>query len=304
MGYATGMTTLPTRTLGRTGLTVSILGYGAEPLGRRGRSYEDADCTLNRVLDSGITLIDTAAAYGNSEAFIGQAVAHRKQEFTLVTKCGWVNGYQPAWSPAEIAATIDESLRRLRTDCVDVLLLHSCELQLLQHGDVIEAVQRAQQQGKAKYIGYSGDNEALAFAVASDAFDVIETTFNILDQANADAIAQAASRNLGVIIKRPIANAVPGRTEPPPSEYAAQYWPRWQAIGLTDDDVDHLPWTEAALRFTAFWPGVTCALVGSSNPDHMADNARTVMAGPLPTSVVTRLRDAFAQAGANWNALG
>lgn len=297
-------TTLPTRTLGRTGLEVSILGFGAEAIGRNGRSFEDAERTLNAVLDAGVSLIDTASSYGNSEAFIGRAISRRKDEFTLVTKCGWTRDWAPAWSPGEIAATIDRSLEYLQAESLDVLLLHSCPLEALKQGDVITAIQKAQSQGKARFIGYSGDNEALMIAVKSGLFDVIECSFSVLDQANAPAIAEAQRREMGVLIKRPIANAVPGRVEKPRSEYAAQYWPRWQTLGLTSSDIGNVSWLEAAARFSAFWPGVTSILVGSSHAEHMIENVRMLAQGPLPSPIVTRMREAFAKVGSDWAALG
>lgn len=316
---------IPHRTLGRTCRDVSLLGFGAEALGRNGRSFDDAARTLNAVIDMGVTLIDTASAYGNSEAFIGRALGgaggrHRCGEFTLVTKCGWVNpDYSAAWSPAEIAATIDESVRRLQVDAIDVLLLHSCDLETLKRGEVIAAVQRARDQGKARFIGYSGDNEALAFAIGTDAFDVIECSYNMLDQANATAIAKAGSAGnggLGVMLKRPVANAVPGATSKPRSEYAAQYWPRWQAIGITQNDLGGIPVLEAALRFSAFHStgggpasggrgrGVSSVLIGSSHASHMAENARVLECGPLPESIVMAIKTAYRRVGASWPALG
>lgn len=297
-------TAITIRTLGRTGLKVSILGFGAEALGRSGRSFEDAERTLNAVLDVGVSLIDTAAAYGNSEEFIGRAIANRKDEFTLVTKCGVTSDWEPAWSPDQISATIDLSLRNLRSDCLDVLLVHSCGLDELKKGEVITAIQHAKSQGKTRFIGYSGDNEALTFAVNTGVFDVIECSFNILDQVNAPAIAEAHRRDIGVVVKRPIANAVPGRTSKPRSEYAAQYWPRWQEMGLNANDISSLPWLEAAIRFSAFWPGVTSVLVGSSHAEHMIENARQLANGPLPKAIVDGLTAAFAKFGANWPALG
>lgn len=292
------------RTLGRTGFSVPILGFGAEAIGRKGRSFEDADRTLNAVVDAGITLIDTASAYGASEEFIGRALTSRRSEIVVVTKCGWTGDWEPAWSPAQIAATVDDSLRRLRVNSLDVLLLHSCPLEDLRKGDVIKAVVRARDAGKAKFIGYSGDNDALRFAVESGEFDVIETSFSILDQANAPSIAAAAARRMGVVIKRPIANAVPGRAERPRSDYAAEYWPRWQEIGLEPADVEGVPWLEAAARFSAFWPGVTSILVGSSHAAHMQENAAMLRSGPLPKVTVDRLTAAFARVGAAWPGLG
>lgn len=291
------------RTLGRTGLRVSALGFGAEAIGRRGRSFEDAERTLNGVLDLGITLVDTASAYGKSEEFIGRARSPRKGEFTVVTKCGYTGDWQPAWSPDQLAATIDLSRRRLRTDCLDVLLLHSCGLDELKNGDVIDAIVAARDEGKARFIGYSGDNEALRFAIESDVFDVVECSFSILDQANAPMIAEAHRRNMGVLIKRPIANAVPGRSEKPRSDYAAQYWPRWQTFrkawkhGQTD-------WLDIATRFAAHWPGITSILVGSSQAEHMRQNSEAMNKGPLAGDLLDQLSSDWDEIATGWPALG
>ena len=298
---------LATRILGRTGLEASILGFGAEPLGRTGRSFDDAAKTLNAVLDMGITLIDTASSYGHSEAFIGRAIAHRKNEFIIVTKCGWNNDWSPAWSPPELKRAIDQSLKHLRVDVLDVLLLHGCPLEDVKRGESTAIIQQAQKQGKVGFIGYSGDNEALTFAVDTGIYDLIECSFSMLDQANAAAIERAIEHNIGVIIKRPIANAIPGRSEKPRSEYAAQYWPRWQAFhralhpGSIKGSID---WLDTAIRFSAFWPGVSSVLVGSSHADHMQANAQALVNGPLPSPTRAALLQAYSKVGTEWPGLG
>ena len=102
----------------------------------------------------------------------------------------------------------------------------------------------------------------------------------------------------------PRRGAVPGAAQKPRSDYAAQYWPRWQEIALKPVDAGDLPWLEAAMRFSAYWPGVTAALIGSSNPDHMRSNAQWLENGPLPASITKRLGEAFAKTGKDWPALG
>jgi aryl-alcohol dehydrogenase-like predicted oxidoreductase len=301
------MTSIAHRTLGRSNLSVSILGFGAEAIGRQGRSFEEADRTLNAVLDMGVTLIDTASAYGQSEAFIGRAISQRKKDWTLVTKCGWNSDWSPAWKPTELEQAIENSLRLMKLEALDVMLLHSCPLEDLKRGEATGVIQKAQSQGKARFIGYSGDNEALRYAVESGVFDVIECSFSILDQANAAAIAEAAKRNLGVVIKRPIANAVPGRSEKPRSEYAAQYWPRWQEYrgAIVDKAIPQSSdWLNTAIRYAGFWPGVRSVLVGSSHAEHMLENAKALAAGPLANVEQTDLTEAFLSVGRDWPGLG
>jgi aryl-alcohol dehydrogenase-like predicted oxidoreductase len=297
---------LPRSALGKTGIEIALLGFGAEAIGRAGRSFEDANKTLNTVLELGVNVIDTASCYGNSEEFIGRAIGqrHRMGDFIVITKCGWTGDYQPAWSPAELQKTIDTSLQRLGVEALDVLLLHSCDLDTLKRGEAIGVVRQARDAGKAKFIGYSGDNQALQYAIDAGFCDVIECSFSILDQANAPMMQAAAKNHIGVVLKRPLANAVPGATQRPRSDYAAQYWPRWQAMALAPADVDEIPWLEAAMRFSGYWPGVQCVLTGSSNAEHMRINAQWLENGPLPGAATKRVREAFARAGKDWPALG
>ena len=282
---------LPMRVLGRTALEVSILGHGAEALGRDRRSFE--------------ALIEFPKR-GLAE-FIGKAISRRKSEFTIVTKCGWTRDWSPAWSPPELANAIDQSLRDLKIDGLDVLLLHSCSLDDLKRGESIRVIQKAQRDGKARFIGYSGDNDALKWAVESEVFDVVECSFSILDQGNALHIAEAQRRNLGVMIKRTLANAVPGRSEKPRSEYAAQYWPRWQEFraALQPQFIQpEIDWLDTALRYAAFWPGVTSVLVGSSHADHMLAHLQNLAKGPLPDPTRAALLEAYSKVGLNWPGLG
>lgn len=294
---------LPRRPLGRTGLDVSILGYGSVPIGRADVAFEDAKALLETLLDAGVNLLDTAAAYEDAEAVIGRAVADRRGEYVLVTKTGADRGYAPAWTKPEIARLVDASLQKLRTDAVDVLLLHTCDLETLKKGEVVEAVQAARDAGKTRFIGYSGDNDALDHALDLGVFDVVETSYSLLDQQNRDRIRRARELGVGVLVKRPIANAVPGRSAPPDSPYAAQYWPRWEALDLASADVGDVPWIEAAARFSAYAEGVSSVLVGSGNVDHVRANIAHVADGPLREDVVRALEARFDAVGAEWPGL-
>ncbi|MDJ0522112.1 MAG: aldo/keto reductase [Planctomycetota bacterium] len=291
---------VPPRTLGRTGLEVSPLGYGSVPIGRAPYPSDDAGRLLNTLLDSGITLLDTAAAYGKAEQEIGTHVAHRRDEYTLVTKTGATDNYAPAWSAREMRETTERSLRRLKADVVDVVLLHTCDLDMLRAGEVVDGVQELRERGLARWVGYSGDSEALSYALGLGVFDVIEASYSPLDQANRDLLKQAAEQDVGVLLKRPLANGVPGRTSAPEDEYAGQYWPRWQALELTRDDIGGLEWPEASLRFAAYAGGVTCALTGSGSLANMQANMAAINAGPLPADVVENLERRFDERSENW----
>src|SRR5262245_57837969 len=125
------------RRFGRTGLMVSPLGFGAAPIGYLGVERERIAKILNFLLDRGMNVIDTAASYPGSEAAIGETVGSRREQLVLVSKCGSkVPGAEGEdWSAKLIAATVDRSLKNLKTDRLDVMLLHSCKLDVLERGE-------------------------------------------------------------------------------------------------------------------------------------------------------------------------
>ena len=231
---------MESRQLGRTGLRVSRLGYGLAGIMQRERRGEDisaAGRVLEAVLESGINFLDSAAAYGSTEQIIGNSIAHRRDEFILATKFGADVGRGRAPFTAElIAASVDRSLRRMKTDHLDVLQLHSPEphhdLMTLDRDLIVEAMLRAKEAGKTRYLGYSGDNEAAQWAVASGAFDTLQTSFNLVDQhARAGLLASAKAKDMGIIIKRPIAMGMWGTGAPTHGNYTYEaYVERVQAM--------------------------------------------------------------------------
>src|SRR3954463_944555 len=147
---------------GKTGFTVTPLGFGAAPVAYLKSDQDRAIAVVNQLLDAGVNLIDTAASYPGSEEFLGQHFAPRRREFVLVSKCGQKIPESDAasWSDETITATVDRALRLLKTDHVDVMLLHSCSIDVLKKGEAVGALVKAKQAGKTRFIGYSGDNEA------------------------------------------------------------------------------------------------------------------------------------------------
>ncbi|MEA2736400.1 MAG: hypothetical protein QOE14_2851 [Humisphaera sp.] len=295
------------RTFGRTGLEVSVLGFGAAPIGYLATDRKRTADILNFLLDQGVNVIDTAASYKNSEELIGEAIATRRKEFVLVSKCGQkvegVDGQD--WSASLITKTVDRSLERLRTDRLDVMLLHSCSLAVLERGEALGALVKAREQGKIRFAGYSGDNEAAAYAATLDDVAVVETSINIVDQANIVRVLPIArDRKVGVIAKRPIANAAWKAPEHQPGmykDYASAYTERLKKLDLTPADLgfsgepDEL-WPEIALRFTLSFPEVSTAIIGTTNPTNAKHNIAYANKGPLPPDVVAKIRAAFQHA--------
>ena len=297
------------RAFGATGFNVSPLGFGGAPIGYLETDRARVDTMLNWMLDQGINVIDTAASYEGSEEAIGRSVSHRRDEYVLVSKCGQTFPGLPgdAWSSTVIQATVDRSLKRLRTDRIDVVLLHSCDESVLEKGEALGALIALRDQGKVRFAGYSGDNAAAISAARLSDVAVIETSINICDQVNIEAVLPAArKRDLAVIAKRPIANAAWKPIEKQPgmyATYAQEYSRRLVAMGLTPKDLgyDGPPeemWPEISLRFTLSQPGVHTAIVGTTNLEHLEANLAAVRNGPLPDQLVDQLRAAFQRARA------
>jgi aryl-alcohol dehydrogenase-like predicted oxidoreductase len=292
---------------GKTGLQVSQLGFGAAPIGYLKTEQQRVTAILNVLLDQGVNLIDTAASYQGSEELIASAIGHRRSEYVLVSKCGGkvpqANG-EP-WSAELIRNTVDASLRRLGTDRIDVMLLHSCELAVLKKGEALGALVEAREAGKIRFAGYSGDNETVAWAAQQPDIAVVETSINLVDQVNIDIVLpQTRKNNVGVLAKRPIANsawrglAAFSGIYP---QYVKPYWERFQKLHLTPQQLGFKgdeDWAEIALRFTLSQPGVHTAIIGTTNPKNARANIDAANKGPLPPETVKKIRDAFANAAA------
>lgn len=292
------MATMDKRAFGATGLEVSIIGLGGGQVGSERRSEDDAGRFLNAVLDMGINFIDTARMYGHSEERIGRHISHRRSEFVLSSKCGYeIPGYEN-WTGPCVTAGVERALGMMRTDHIDIMHLHSCPRDVLERGEVIEALEGTVRAGKVRIAAYSGENDALEYAIQTGRFGSIQTSVNICDQRGIDKYLPAAvERKLGVIAKRPLANAPWRYPERPAGEYVEHYWERFRAMGFHEMNHD---WNDVALRFVAFTPGVSTIITGTANLGHLRKNFEAVSKGPLPDDVYGKLRDAFKAHGENW----
>lgn len=296
------------RRFGQTDLEVSVVGFGGAPIGFEATEQRQVAEVLHTLLDEGVNLIDTAAAYHGSEEAIGKAVARRRDEYVLVSKCGSPgNSESEAWSPDSLLETVDRALTRLKTDYLDVMLLHSCDLDTLQRGEALGALAQARNAGKVRHVGYSGDNETAGYAATLADIAVLETSINICDQANIDTVLPIArEHDVGVIAKRPIANAAWKDLSDQPDfyqSYAATYTERLSEMGIEPKDLgfdaeDPGVWVEIALRFTLSNPGVHTAIIGTTNPDHARANLTAAERGPIPKDAFRMLREAFRTAQA------
>jgi aryl-alcohol dehydrogenase-like predicted oxidoreductase len=286
------------RKFGKNGPEVTIIGLGAGHIGLDSQDEREIEKFLNTILDLGINFIDTARAYGLSETRIGKHIAHRRHEYILSTKVGYDVHWTPDWSYDAVYGGIDQALKLLQTDYLDIVHLHSCSKQILEGGEVINALERSKKEGKIRFMAYSGENEDLEYALSIDRFDSIQTSVNFCDQRGiSNYLPIAAEKGLGVIAKRPIANA-PWRHETPPvGHYSEAYWHRLKKMDL------NLPvseMTDIAIRFSTFSAGVSTSIVGTSGLKHLMESIKAIEKGPLPADVRSYLEEKFRANDENW----
>jgi aryl-alcohol dehydrogenase-like predicted oxidoreductase len=292
------------RQLGQTDIKVSALGFGGAEIGFEQATQDTVNKLLDDALNAGLNIIDTAECYPNSEELIGQAVAHRRKEFFLFTKCGHPVVYTQAdWRPESLLQTIERSLKRLKTDRLDLVQLHTCTEDDLRKGDVIAALQQARDKGHTRYIGYSGDGLAAKYAIECGAFDTLQTSLSVVDQDNIDVFMPlAVERNIGVIVKRPLGNAVwRYQDQRPTVPYHQPYWERLQKLKYNFTASDPTTAAATALRFTLSIPGVHTAIVGTTKPGRWRENAALLASGPLPADQFNAVRNHWRSvADRNW----
>lgn len=289
------------RTLGKTGMKVSVLGFGAAEIGFRKESPETVSRLLNAALDAGLNVIDTAECYDSgpdapgSEELIGRTAAHRRGDYYLLTKVGHTAGLEGQdWDPEMMTRSIERSLQRLRTDCVDLIQLHTCGEDLLRKGDVIEVLRKARDAGKTRFIGYSGDSKAALYAVECGAFDTLQTSVSIGDQECIDlTLPKARAADMGVIAKRPVANVawMLKSEQEARNRFIYPYWSRLHKLAYPFLQSGGPEAVGTTLRFTLTVPGVHTAIVGTSNPDRWKENAALLAAGPLSEEEYRSIRE-------------
>ncbi len=274
---------------------VSALGLGAGQVGSDKVSEEDAGALLNGALDLGVTLIDTARGYAMSEERIGRHIAHRRGEYVLSTKVGYGVEGEEDWTGPCITKGVERALSVLKTDVLDIVHLHSCDKAVLEKGEATEALLDCARRGLVRVPAYSGEHEALMYAIGTGAFEGFEASVNVCDQRIIDDQLPAMN-GAGLIAKRPLANAPWRLDERPVGQYAEEYWVRLRAMGL---DLGAEP-DDTALRFAAFTPGVTCVITGTKSLDHLRRNAEIVGRGPLNDSTRDAIRAAFTARDDGW----
>jgi aryl-alcohol dehydrogenase-like predicted oxidoreductase len=292
-----------TRALGRTGADVTILGYGAMELRGQPRgpeiTDEDAGRLLNAVLDGGINLIDTSPDYGRSEELIGTYLSHRRDEFFLASKCGCPietpadapPPYPHDYSKRNVRAAVERSLRRLRTDRLDLVQVHmSPSVATLEENGTIEELNDLRAEGKVRFIGMSGILPNLPGHIAMNVFDAFQIPYSAVQRDHENLITEAVDKGAGTLIRggaaRGAASEEKNWSNGPLTQEPGLGQRNWETSGVEDlINEAGIGRQEFILRFTLSHPGLSTTIVGTANPEHLASNIAVAEQGPLPADL-------------------
>jgi aryl-alcohol dehydrogenase-like predicted oxidoreductase len=303
------MADLPRRTLGRTGMDVTTLAYGAMELrgGPRGPEISDDEAgqVLNAVLDSGINYIDTSIDYGRSEERIGKYISQRRSEYFLASKCGCVpdapQGTDHVHTAENIRAGVEHSLRLMRTDYLDLVQFHrSLTPDEFTSDGVLETALALKDEGKVRFVGVSGTLPNLDAQIDMGVFDAFQVPYSCLQRDHEEALAHANSAGAGVIVRGGVARGAPSDWENRrygmvPTETMRD---RWEEAKL-DDLLDGMSRMEFMLRFTLANPDLDATIVGTANIDHLHANVAAAAKGPLPDDIAAEAKRRLDQVGSD-----
>ncbi len=297
---------LERRTLGRTGLSVTALGYGAMEVrgsriwGGRAVTEHQADTILNAVLDSGINFIDTANDYGRSEEFIGKFISARRSEYYLATKCGCTVVHRDehtddtphVWTRENLFRGLHESLERMKTDYVDIMQLHNPSVEQVEQGDLISVLQEMKQQGKVRWIGCSSTLPHIETYISWGLFDVYQIPYSALERVHENTITKAALSGAGIIDRGGVA-----RGEPGVGLGNTDRWKTYEAAKMDELREEGESRTTFLLRFLLSHPNIHTTIVGTLIPEHLADNVKVAEQGTLSAEVYAEAKRRLDAAG-------
>lgn len=263
---------IPKVRFGRTGLAITRVALGGYPFGgvNRARGWDPftpsgratAVKTVQAALDAGVNYIDTAPSYGqgNSESIIGEATQGRRDRFHLATKVGY-----SGLSPADVTASVEESLKRLRTDVIDVIQFHGGmytdqQVRHILHEGLTDALRSLRKRGLVRFLGFTVEEPWTARPlVASGQFDVMQVRYNLIYQSAAHHVLdEARAADMGVCVMRPMTSGIFQRL----AGYIAPEWPPARDM------------YEVALKFVLSDRRVHTANVGMRWPEEVARNVR------------------------------
>lgn len=294
------------RILGRTGLNVSEISLGALELGRDwgirvpndyGKPEEkDAVYLLEEALDLGINFIDTAPAYQYSEEIIGRGINRqgKRDRYYLATKVGeWFdeNGSVYDYSFQGTLKFIEQSLKKLSTDYIDLIQIHSAPVEVIEKGETLEALKKAQEEGKVRFIGVSVEDESAAWsALDSGQYDTIQMDYHILDRwAEDEFFLKAKNNNIGIIIK----NALYRGRLTGKSQYVSpaekQELEGIKKLNLFQTEMG-LSLPQLALKYVLMEEAVSTIIVGTRKIEHLKENVAVSDLPPLSKECITTIQ--------------
>jgi len=295
---------LPTATLGRTGETVTKLGFGAMEVRDPQADEREVAALLNQVLDAGVNLIDTSPDYAASEMHIGRAISHRRDEFFLATKCGCPVGddlpratLPHVFTPENIRAAVEQSLRRMNTDHVDLVQFHiSPSRETLEDEGSVEALAALRDEGKVRFLGMSGTLPNLPDHIAMGVFDAFQIPYSAVERDHEQLITDAANAGAGTIIRGGVARglSVPDREMPERFRQSIEARRERYASADVSDLIGDMTPQALLLRFTISHPDMHTTIVGTKNPEHFAANVAAAEQGPLPDDLYQEVKRRFA----------
>ena len=256
------------------------IGTGSSSWRKKDPDQKEVNKMLFTMLDNGSNFIDTSADYNDSEIKIGKVLKNNRKDFVVLTKCGHkVHGVTgEEWSEKLIKQSVNRSLKRLQTDYLDIVLLHSCDLETLKKGEALGSLCDLIKEGKIRYVGYSGDNEELEFACQLPDVSVLELSLNVVDMSNVSNIPKISQNNKGIIIKRTVCNgAWKGKRQyPEVKEYASEYANRIDKIGIKPSSIgwrsnSDKNWVEMNIEF-ALAHNVDVINIGTSKIKHLKED--------------------------------
>ena len=288
--------TLPTAVLGRTKLNVTRLGFGAMEIrgsriwGGRPVTDQQAQSILNAVLDAGINFIDTANDYGRSEELIGKFISHRRNEFILATKCGCkvvrrdenTDDTPHIWTRENLFRGLNESLRRMKTDYVDIMQLHNPPEDACEKNDLVAVLQEMRQQGKVRFTSISTTLPHLPTYIKWGVFDTFQIPYSALERDHEEWITKSAEAGIGIIIRGGVARGEPGM-----GLGSVDRWKKFEEAHMDELQEPGETRTSFLLRYTFTHPHADTIIVGTLYPEHLQENIAAVLKGPLPVKVLS-----------------
>jgi aryl-alcohol dehydrogenase-like predicted oxidoreductase len=289
-------------TLGRTGLRVSVAGLGCGGFSRlglgTGKSEDEAIAIVRQALDLGVNLFDTAAAYG-TEAVLGKAIKNVPRDSVVIATKAWIPQREGRGAADRAIRSLDNSLRQLDTDYVDIFQLHGVMPGAYDQAlDVIApALLKEREKGKLRFIGITeaasedADHAMLSRAVEDGAWDTVMLAFHMMHQnARAAVFPRTIANRVGTLLMFAVRNifSKPQRLAVALRELtASRQLPRWLAdaprpLGFLLHEKGASTITEAAYRFVRHEPGVDVVLFGTGDPEHLRTNIASILSPPLP----------------------